>query len=213
MLPYFNATTYDVTQIGSWSYVMASQAGSALRIRRVALVLSDRLAGLVAEEVFAGSTDVALAAIADSRPGSERLTVAADLALATTVALSLGDVAAARWLRAAGGAWRWSTYEPLIPPAVGYRTRWHRVWASQMHMLFNRLGVTPHAQANRRHAGTHHRRPTKTALTSRNTPQNEDGESKNAKCALGHMLSGHGRGCPTHPVVESAAWLSTSSGG
>jgi thiopeptide-type bacteriocin biosynthesis protein len=153
----------------------------------------------VAEEVFAGSTRVALAAIEDTRFGSERLTVAADLAVATADALSLGDVAAASWLRGAGGAWRWSTYDPLVPPNVGHRTltgvlqsqssaltarwervrsaladpstyvahwaacvrsararlegeaerdapvhaRWHRVWASQLHMLFNRLGVTP----------------------------------------------------------------------
>ncbi|WFB05871.1 thiopeptide-type bacteriocin biosynthesis protein [Streptomyces sp. LX-29] len=156
-----------------------------------------------AERVFTHSSRVAVAALRDldRRSGSAgRLTVAADLAHATTHALRMDRLTAGRWLRRHAAGWRWVTEVELLPaaavhtrvntvyaaqgPALERRARalrdglengagapwlteWvHRVreadeelresltaseagavlpwvWASQLHMLFNRLGVTP----------------------------------------------------------------------
>lgn len=153
----------------------------------------------VAEQLFARSTEVALAIIEGTPLGSSRLTAAADLARATAIALGLDDLAAARWLRTNAAAWRWVGEGQLVPPAIAHRrlttilesrsaaltARWERVsaevadpasvvsrwaghvrsarerleggsatdspvpkrwawvWASQLHMLFNRIGVVP----------------------------------------------------------------------
>jgi len=148
----------------------------------------------VMERVFCRSTEIALDALA-AAPQS-RLTAALGLVYATALGLGLDDLATARWLRGAAGAWRWSTDVPMLPAATvlgnatrtlsanadglrdrlaalrsgwdrhgGVEGRWARVvadahgelagsdtpadgrwlipWASQAHMLCNRLGVQP----------------------------------------------------------------------
>jgi thiopeptide-type bacteriocin biosynthesis protein len=151
----------------------------------------------VAEDVFCRSSEVALALLPNATTPSRRLAIAGDLALITSLALGLDELAAASWLRGHVGAWRWSTETKLIPTgqvqaeaeailrtqAGPLRDRGERirrlldkadadhpyarwvatirqaredleglaagpfltrvVWTSQLHMIFNRLGVLP----------------------------------------------------------------------
>ncbi|MFJ9338798.1 thiopeptide-type bacteriocin biosynthesis protein [Streptomyces sp. NPDC101733] len=162
----------------------------------------------LAEEVFADSTRAALGALREpalssagpERAAAARLMLGVDLAHATTDALGLDRLTAARRLRGHASGWRWVTEVELLPGASVHsrvnsvyaaqraglarraRTvrerlaegnaepwlaRWServraaearlrapdgpdlseaesaRVWGSQLHMLFNRLGITP----------------------------------------------------------------------
>ncbi|MER6469685.1 thiopeptide-type bacteriocin biosynthesis protein [Streptomyces collinus] len=154
----------------------------------------------LAEEVFAHSTQAAVAALRSTPNRAARLPLALDVAHATAHALGLDELAASGWLRRHAASWRWITdVEPLPGAAVHSRVNsvfalqrpglvrraralhaaldagtaapwlaeWARrvgaadarlrsvipaeraarrvpwVWASQLHMLFNRLGVTP----------------------------------------------------------------------
>ncbi|XVS67424.1 thiopeptide-type bacteriocin biosynthesis protein [Actinosynnema sp. CA-299493] len=132
----------------------------------------------VAEDVFCRSTEVAVAVL---RSAGSRFTAAVELVMATTIALGLGRVEAASWLRSLATGWR-QAREPVAPPALGSHVaarklhearathlaaRWDRLeshatgavaywvdqvraadlpryaWASQLHMLCNRLGLDP----------------------------------------------------------------------
>ncbi|WP_411105119.1 thiopeptide-type bacteriocin biosynthesis protein [Streptomyces sp. cmx-4-9] len=162
----------------------------------------------LAEEVFAHSTQAALGALREpalsaagpAEVAAARLLLGVDLVHATTYALGLDRLTAARRLRSHASGWRWVTEVELLPGAsvhsrvnsvyAARRTgladrartarqqladgsaqpwlvRWvdrvrasedrlrspdgaglseaesARVWGSQLHMLLNRLGVTP----------------------------------------------------------------------
>lgn len=160
---------------------------------------TDRYGGIaalpVAERMFCRSTEVALDVL-QSAPAAARMNVAVGLVYATALGLGLDDLATARWLRAAAGAWRWAAEVEMLPAAAvlsnatrtlsthadalrerlatlrsdldtrrGIEARWARevaaahqelagpdtppdlrwliVWASQTHMLCNRLGLAP----------------------------------------------------------------------
>jgi len=154
----------------------------------------------VAEDVFCRSSQVAVHVIAATPEPRTRLALAAELTIATAVALGLDRLGAARWLRRHAGNWRWQTEVGMFPPAIAQaqtarvlltqaaalHRRWSRVealasaedgvsrspvaawagvvregrrrleaagvdagvtsrwvWGSQLHMMFNRLGITP----------------------------------------------------------------------
>ncbi|MFV2104201.1 thiopeptide-type bacteriocin biosynthesis protein [Micromonospora sp. LOL_024] len=97
----------------------------------------------VAEKVFGTSSRIAAEVIARTpRPG-ERMVAATDLVLATTVALDLDMLAAARWLRRSATSWRWHldtttlTSTGVQGPALAAATtqarsvvrRWHQIAA------------------------------------------------------------------------------------
>ncbi|MDH6115217.1 thiopeptide-type bacteriocin biosynthesis protein [Kitasatospora sp. MAP12-15] len=140
-----------------------------------------------AEELFAVSSRVAVLALRRPPRAADRLALGIDLAHTTALALGLGPLAAARWLRRHAAGWRWVTEVPLLPGAAvharvnavfalqhealvrraetlragleredaapwllawaaavrGSEGRELWVWASQLHMLFNRLGISP----------------------------------------------------------------------
>lgn len=77
-------------------------------------------AGLaVAEEVFCRSTQAALQVVARTAGRAARMAVAAELVLATAVALDLDALDTVRWLRRGAIAWRWHRdIAALAPPAV-----------------------------------------------------------------------------------------------
>ncbi|MET9605004.1 thiopeptide-type bacteriocin biosynthesis protein [Streptomyces sp. NPDC006512] len=93
----------------------------------------------VAEEVFADSTQTALAALRELRGAgpAARLTYAADLAHATAHGLGMDPLTAAGWLRRHAAGWRWVSEVPLLPGAAVH-SRVNSVYAAQREGLARR---------------------------------------------------------------------------
>ncbi|HEX6969545.1 MAG TPA: thiopeptide-type bacteriocin biosynthesis protein [Micromonosporaceae bacterium] len=73
----------------------------------------------VAEDVFCESSRIAIAVVARTAGRAQRLVAAADLVLATAIALDLDRLDTVRWLRRAAIAWRWHRDSTtLAPPMV-----------------------------------------------------------------------------------------------
>lgn len=73
----------------------------------------------VAEEIFCRSSQIAIAVVGRTVGREQRLVAAADLVLATAVALDLDRLDTVRWLRRAAIAWRWHRDDTsLAPPMV-----------------------------------------------------------------------------------------------
>ena len=91
----------------------------------------------VAEEVFVGSSRVAVQALRQIDSGEARLTLASDIAHATALALGLDRLAAAQWLRRHASGWRWAAEVALLPSHVVH-SRVNSVFALQHLALLRR---------------------------------------------------------------------------
>ncbi len=91
----------------------------------------------VAEEVFVGSSRVAVQALRQMAAGEARLTLASDIAHATALALGLDRLAAAQWLRRHASGWRWAAEVALLPSHVVH-SKVNSVFALQHGALLRR---------------------------------------------------------------------------
>ncbi|MBR7836775.1 thiopeptide-type bacteriocin biosynthesis protein [Actinospica durhamensis] len=91
----------------------------------------------IAEELFAGSSRVAVQALRQLATGGARLTLASDFANATASALGLDRLTAAQWLRRHASGWRWAAEVALLPGEVVH-SKVNSVFALQHDALVRR---------------------------------------------------------------------------
>jgi thiopeptide-type bacteriocin biosynthesis protein len=91
----------------------------------------------VAEEVFVGSSRIAVLALRQIVSGAARLTLASDIAHATALALGLDRLASAQWLRRHASGWRWASEVDLLPGEVVH-SKVNSVYAQQHGALVRR---------------------------------------------------------------------------
>lgn len=102
----------------------------------------------VAEDVFCHSTQVALLALARTKPRPARMAIAVDLVLATASALDLDALGTVRWLRRGAIAWRWHRdLTTLAPPMVQEPAL--RAAAAQAGVVARRFAEIQSAAGNR----------------------------------------------------------------